>query len=81
MKRRIGQKVDPINNEVFIKAVYDPDDDRKVTDEGEEEDEQDLENEEDGEDEDEIDGDDAKPLEDEFQDDLVSHFCASFTLY
>ena len=67
----MGQKVDPLSNELFIKAVYDPDSrpQGKGTGEGQE-----GEGEEEGEEEEEEEGEEGEQKEgkdDEFEDDLV----------
>ena len=72
-RRRIGQKVDPLSNEVFIKSLYDP----KPHTEGKKEDREEGEDEEGEEEEkdeaDEEEGEGSKENKsDEFQDDLVS---------
>ena len=74
MKRRTGQKVDPITNEVFIKAVYNPDNPVPGKGEdGEENNDNEDENEDEQEDEEEEDKEEEKEPEDEFIDDLVSN--------
>ena len=74
LKRRVGLKVDPLSNELFIKSLYEP---KSHTEgkkggegrEGEEEEEGEEGGEEDGEEE----GEGSKEnKDDEFQDDLVS---------
>lgn len=72
IKRRTGQKVDPITNEVFIKAVYDPDNPVPGGEgDGEENNDDEDENEDEEEDE-ENEEDEEEKEQDEFIDDLVS---------
>ena len=67
MKRRVGQKIDPLTNEVFIKSSYDPDTQTSSPDEN-----ADIEENEDDDDDDEQDDDDLSKEIDEFAEDLVS---------
>lgn len=81
MKRRVGQKVDPLSNEIFIKETYDPNASTgKTTNNKNEEDDEDEDDDEDEEDEDEEgEGEDGGNDGDEFEDDLVKWW--SYLLY
>ncbi|XP_019849767.1 PREDICTED: adenylate kinase 9-like [Amphimedon queenslandica] len=73
LKRRVGQRVDPMNNEVFIKPVYDPDGplanaQQKKKDDDDDEDEDKEESKEEM--EDDMDDEEGNADRDEFQDDL-----------
>ena len=74
LKRRVGQKVDPLSNELFIKSLYEPKSHTEGKKGGEgKEGEEEEEGEEGGEEEEEEEGEGSKEnKDDEFQDDLVS---------
>ena len=74
LKRRVGQKVDPLSNELFIKSLYEPKSHTEGKKGGEgKEGEEEEEGEEGGEEEGEEEGEGSKEnKDDEFQDDLVS---------
>ncbi len=67
LKRRVGQKIDPLTNEVFTKSSYQPD----TTKDGLNDDEENEEEEDDEEVEKEE--DESVTERDEFSDDLVSY--------
>ena len=71
--RRLGQKVDPFSNELFIQSVYDPDafSEARKENKGEQKkaEEKEVEEENEGEDED---AQEQTKQKDEFEDDLVS---------
>ena len=71
--RRLGQKVDPFCNELFIQSVYDPESlsEARKEKEGEEEKEEEKEGEEGSEGEEE-DAQEQTKQKDEFEEDLVS---------
>ena len=74
LKRRVGQKVDPLSNELFIKSLYEPKSHTEGKKGGEGKEGEEEEEEEGGEEEEEEEeGEGSKEnKDDEFQDDLVS---------
>ena len=66
LKRRVGQKVDPLTNEVFIKSSYDPEPST-----GQEQDKEETNEEEDDDQEEDKDDEAMDTPDDEFSEDLV----------